>query len=148
MLYLQTISQEDSTLGGSPTGRPYGHTLQHKASDLRLPLPTPGSSSGRCYHNSMGQMESSLHLPPICPTRPPTPSHSSFQGNVGAHSKPTSFNLEESTTRVMGVGQPSALLPPFSKAANEVHLAPWSPSAPWTALLFSAKPSPPYSDQK
>ena len=31
--------------------------------------------------------------------------------------------------------------PPHQTAGDKTHIAPWSPSAPWIALLFSAKPS-------
>lgn len=62
-----------------------------------------------------------------------------FQGTLVVILGPTSSEIRRTQLQSWASDSLALSFPPYQKAGDKTHNAPWSPSAPWTALRFSAK---------
>ena len=110
---------EDSTMGRAISGRPHGYPLQHKITNLRLPLSTSESDSSRCFVHSLGQVGTSLPIPSLHPPGSSTSIDPGVSGDAGSNYEPSSINHQEDPTRVLGVRQIAAVLSPTPEVSRQ-----------------------------
>ena len=72
----------------------------------------------------------------------------SFRGTLVLILDPRSTSARQMQLRSWASDSLQVLHPPSQKVGIRTYTAPWSPSAPWTALLFSSTPSKGSSEKK
>ena len=93
---------QDTAVGGPPGGRLNGNALQLQAANVRLPVPTPTSSSGGCSLHPLGQMAKSLPFPPNINARPALTSNPELQGDSHPNPGPTFSIGPSDSAEVLG----------------------------------------------